>query len=112
MLIVEVIAYVEKVNGLDKSFICGEFCRVLGVIYIYVLLWFSGVGDLDEVIEVLESVIRDYSDESLNFFYLVEVYRRVEEFDKVLRFYKCVCCFKFCGLWCLEGSYYCKWVYW
>ena len=107
-LTTEVIAHAKRANALDKTFEGGEPRRILGAIYTYAPAWPSGVGDLDEAIEVLESVANDLPQEPLNLYYLAEAYRRAEEIEKAVRLYRRVRAFKPRGLWRLEGRRYRK----
>lgn len=98
----------QAANKADPKFAHGEARRVLGAIYIYAPAWPSGVGDLDEAIEVLEAVYKDFPTEPLNAYYLAEAYRRTEQHRRAYALYKAVRKTPPKGIWRLEGPPYRK----
>ncbi len=84
----------------------GEARRILGAIYTYAPPWPSGIGDLDEAVDVLEALVKDHPQEPLNFFYLAEAYRKADQRADAIRLYRKVRRFKPRGLWRIEGAPY------
>ena len=102
----EVLLAARKADDIDSSYGGGMARRLLGAIYIYAPAWPNGVGDLDEAIEVLEAVHKDFPEHPLNVYYLAEAYRRAEQIGDALRLYKKVLTFPKRGRWALEGRIY------
>ncbi|MFT7622888.1 MAG: tetratricopeptide (TPR) repeat protein [Myxococcota bacterium] len=105
-LIKQLIAEAERADALDSAYAGGEARRVLGAIYIYAPPWPTGAGDLDEAIEVLESLNKDFPDEGLNAFYLAEAYRKADQPQDAIGLYKHVLSLPRRGTWGLEGKPY------
>lgn len=105
-LMKSVIAAAERSAKIDPRFATGEARRVLGAIYIYAPPWPSGVGDLDEAIDVLEQLAKDFPKEPMNLFYLAEAYRKADQRSDAIRLYRRVRRFKPRGIWRVEGPEY------
>lgn len=102
----ELISAAELANKADPDYNGGEARRLLGAIYIYAPPWPSGVGDLDEAIDVLEALVKDHPRDPLNLYYLAEAYRHAEQPRDAVRLYRRVRRFPPRGLWRLEGPRY------
>ena len=107
-LLEELIEHAEKAHELEPSYDNGGPRRTLGIIYTLAPSWPSGVGDLDEAIELLEDVLREYPREPLNAFYLAEAYRKAEQYGKAKSLHKRAYRLGKQGHFGPEGSYYRK----
>ena len=105
-LLKELVSAAEKSRMIDSDFGNGEARRTLGATYLYAPPWPSGVGDLDEAIEVLEKLAKDHPQDPMNLFFLAEAYRKADQRSDAVRLYKKVRAFKPLGTWKMEGPPY------
>lgn len=107
-LLEELIEHAEQAHELSPKYDKGGPRRTLGIVYTLAPPWPSGVGDLDEAIELLEEVQKEFPKEPLNAFYLGEAYRKAEQYGKARGLYKRAYRLGKKGLFGPEGSYYRK----
>ncbi len=87
-LLNELIEHAEQAHELQPSYDTGGPRRTLGIIYTLAPPWPSGVGDLDEAIELLEQVNEEFPKCPLNAFYLAEAYRKADQLARAKTLYK------------------------
>ncbi len=92
--------------SLDPNFESGLARQVLGAVYVYAPPWPAGVGDMDEAIDTLEGLVKDFPQQPHNVFFMAEAYRKVGQREDAIRQYKAVLKFKRRGIWRLEGKHY------
>jgi hypothetical protein len=101
-----VIEEANKANEINDAYGRGEARRLLGALYMYAPAWPTGVGDLDEALDVLRDVMGDFPYEPLNVFYMAEALRRANYREDALLGYRLVLKFPRKGEWALEGRTY------
>jgi tetratricopeptide (TPR) repeat protein len=105
-LIKEALAAAQLARKIDSDFGGGEPDRLVGGIYIYAPSWPTGVGDLDEGIEILEQLVKRHPKQPIGVFLLADAYRRVGQNPDAVRLFKRVLSFPPKGLWHLEARRY------
>jgi len=95
--------HARKAVELDRFYENGAPNRLLGALLIYAPPWPTSVGDLDEGLEILETLTKEFPQTPMNFFLLAEGYRKAELTVDALRQYKRVLSFPPKGTWRHEG---------
>jgi len=104
----EAFQHAKKAVQLDAAFNRGATRRLLGGLLIYAPAWPTSVGDLDEGLEVLEALAKEFPQQPVNTFLLAEAYRKADLTKDAIREYKRVLSFPPKSLWKLDGPPYRK----